>query len=201
MHLQHRPQHRQDLIIYIGTASRETTQTVSQEVSRIRAIYEDSSDKVSLATFTDVTSTDVTSTDVTSTDVTSTDVTSTDVTSTDVTSTDGDLDCYWDYLEQLAVSRVAQTQTIDTDFADVVIQPDPNECDTALLISDSYDDESIPDEDNDPDFPEPGQRTAQTNLTTHGPQRRKDYRKRIAEFSWVIVSVEFLLNKSLFVSR
>ena len=83
----------------------------------------------------------------------------------------------------------------------VVIQPDPNECDTALLISDSDDDKSIPDEDNDPDFPEPGRRTAQTNFTTYGPQQRKDYRKIIAEFSWVIVSVEFLLNKSLFVSR
>jgi len=73
--------------------------------------------------------------------------------------------------------------------------------DTALLISDSDDDESIPDEENNPDFPEPGRRTAQTNLTTHGPQRRKDYRKRIAEFSWVIVSVEFLLNQSLFVFK
>ena len=73
--------------------------------------------------------------------------------------------------------------------------------DTALLISDSDDDESIPDEDNDPDFSEPGRRTAKTNLTNHGSQRRKDYRKRIAEFSWVIVSVEFLLNQSLFVFK
>ena len=67
----------------------------------------------------------------------------------------------------IAIFFCPWTQTVDSDFADVVIQPDPNECDNALLISDSDDDESITDEDNDPDFPEPGRRTAQTNLTTH----------------------------------
>ena len=86
-----------EICLYISGQPAEKRPRRSLKKSVESEPYEDSNDKVSL------------------------------VTSTDVTSTDGDLDCYWDYLEQLAVSRVAQSQTVDTDFADVVIQPDPNE--------------------------------------------------------------------------
>ena len=106
---------------------------------------------------------------------------------------------YWEYLEENITSRVAQTQTSESDFIDPTEPTKPetenishrDQIDTDELLLEEIGD---CDNKNDPDFPEPGRKVARTSLFSFGPQLQTDYRRRITEFVWTVVSIQNLLS-------
>ena len=110
--------------------------------------------------------------------------------SSNIEETDRDQDDYRSYLVDCMPQRDAQTQT--SDFA---IQA-PEEAFVDDSFSEADFSEEYPDDADDyldPDYVQPHQSNL-SSFSEEGPRKRRDYRKRLTEFMWIILSVDSLIS-------